>query len=69
MKPKSLKIGEILYWNDGSDLGECNECDEKAFSYNEDGHLLCEDCLIEWHESPMVKICLYCEEVLFDCDC
>lgn len=48
-QPKTLKIGGTIYWSSGDDLGEC-KCGDPAFSYNENGDLFCEDCLIEWHE-------------------
>jgi uncharacterized Zn ribbon protein len=47
---RKLTIGVITYWNLGSDLGACDECGNKAFSYNENGDLFCKKCLVEWHE-------------------
>ncbi len=41
----------MTYWNDGSNLGNCESSGEKAVSYNEDGNLLCEECLIDYHNN------------------
>jgi hypothetical protein len=54
-RPKQLEIDGMIYWNDGSDLGDCVECGDNAFSYNEDGTLLCEECLIEWHGEDLIN--------------
>ena len=49
--PKTVTIGDMFYWSSGDDLGKCRICDDRAFSYNENGDLYCETHLIEWHES------------------
>lgn len=50
MKQKTIEIGDMTYFK-LAHLGECESCGEDADSYNEDGQLLCEECLIDWHEN------------------
>ena len=44
---RALRFGEMVYWNSGDVLGPCDECDDDAFTYTEDGERLCADCLAE----------------------
>ncbi len=50
-KPGTLEIGDMLYYSSGDDLGICRDCNERGFSFNENGDLFCEKHLIEWHEA------------------
>lgn len=52
---KRFKTVEVNGWTFVSDTrefknDECEKCGGQAFSYNEDGELLCEECLINWAE-------------------
>lgn len=44
---EELSIEDFVYLNFGYDLGTCDECNEPAATYDEDGRLLCEECLMQ----------------------
>lgn len=69
-KPKTIEIGNMTYWSSGDDIGDCDGkyCNERAFSYNEDGDKFCEDCLIDWHEQEVRKASIPELEKQFRCD-
>lgn len=57
-RQKVIEIGDMVYFK-LDDLGECQACGLEADSYNEDGDLLCEECLIEWHENEREDLTNY----------
>lgn len=57
-RQKVIEIGDMVYFK-LDDLGDCQNCGEEADSYNEDGDLLCEECLIEWHENQSEDLTNY----------
>lgn len=34
---------------------DCDQCEEKAVAFNDDGAALCEDCLCEWGVNELMK--------------
>jgi hypothetical protein len=47
-----IEIDDMVYITTGK-LGKCEArgCTDEGVTYNEDGVLLCEEHLIEWHEN------------------
>ena len=48
-QPRTLQIGDNILCSDGEVLGKCKECRADAIQYNDNGDLMCDDCLIEYY--------------------
>lgn len=50
-KPHYVNVQDYTYFNFGYDLGKCDECKNEAVTYDDDGRLLCEECLLRHHQN------------------